>query len=474
MAAGRDNETRYVKIPIRGDVSHLSTGNKDTLEALISAARLINPIYLAQMNQKLEETGGIIDESRNAAYYPPGMTAEELEVYIQAHPDQKQDILSPFSVVQRDGTLLKTIPYAELYEPHLTRMKLFLEHASRITDHPQFKKFLKSKAAAFVSNEYKESDIDWIHVTDAPIELTIGPYESYEDKTLGIKRNFEAMLGVTLTEENEKVRQYQDLTLEFDAYLGNMYGYTPSGKITPMVVMNEILATGGAYYSYIAMAYNLPNDNDIHETVGSKKVFVKNVMDAKFTTMTIPIAERIVERSMMHHFDPWTYFLFVVGHELSHGLGFRFSGPEFKELGPSLEEAKADVFGMLFLYFLAEKGVLAKEVAESAVYIHAIDGLRQLRFGLEEAHAFGARIQYQWLENMGAIGIHEQTFLFDPRFFKQALESLGYEFFKLSQAQNYTNTKSFADTWSAVLPGLKPMIKRLEGIPVDIDPIFDC
>ncbi|MBI4114567.1 MAG: hypothetical protein HY445_01850 [Candidatus Niyogibacteria bacterium] len=474
MAGGTDDPKKHIKIPIRSSISHL-VGEKDrkALEMLVSAAKLINPIYGEQMNQNFTATNGVFDKSQKPYYYPDDLSAEELEQYIEAHPEHKEEMLNPFSVVRRNGNALTTVPYSEIHRKELTKIRDLMEGASAFIEHRQMKKFLKSRSDAFASNDYKESEIDWIHVVDAPIELTIGPYESYGDNIMGVKRDFFSILGLTLDNENKKVSRYQDLALEFDAYLGKKYGYSPSGKITPMVVMDEIFAAGFYYYSFVPMAYNLPNDADILKSVGSKKVFVKNIMDARFNFLLRPIAERILKKEMMRTFDPWLYFLSTIGHELSHGLEFNFSGSDFKELGSPLEEAKADIFGMLFLYFLSEKGLLDKEVPDSIAVIHAIDGLRTLRFDLEEAHAVGSLIQYQWLKQERVIGFDGTTLTFKHAPLKNALDSLGHEFFKLSQVRNYTTTRQFTDKWGNVLNELKPIIACLADIPIDIDPIFD-
>lgn len=471
-ATGKSRE--HVPVPIRADISHLTQNDRHILSLLIAAAELVNPIYLKQMRQDLEATRGIFDESRESNYYPEGMTREDIKAYIDLHPEERAGILSPFTVVEKKGERLTAIPYSDYYHGYLASISTLLEEAAIGTENDSFKTFLKRKAQAFLTNQYRQSDVEWVRVTGAPFELIIGPYEDYDDHLFGVKRDIHAILGIVLPEETQEAENvFQEHIAEFDAFLSRRYGYTASTTMTPMIVMDEIFAAGHPWYSYVPMAYNLPNDSDIQQEVGSKKVFVRNVMKAKMELITKSIAEIVLSPSVAALLESSTLKDFVIGHEASHGLSFRFDGDNFLDLGSPLEEGKADIFGMMFLYFLAYRGIIEKEKAEKAVIANLTDGLRQIRFGIDEAHAIGTLIQYNWFLKYGAMRLSGRGIEFEPNLFGPTLYGLGDEFYALSQTRDHKAAQQFVRKWGGVPDEVRKIISSFEGIPVDIDPLFD-
>lgn len=456
-----DNQLRKnIPVSIWADISQLEKNDREALEILIPAVKMMDSIYLDQKN--------------NTPFYPTDLSKEEFEGYIKQHPEQESELKSPVTIIRRTEGGLRAIPYSEIYREPLSEASELLKKASQLVSCQSLKKFLEGRAQAFLSNHYRENDIDWIRVVDAPFEITIGPYEEYDDKLMALKRSFQGILGLTLGDENQKIKQYQELAKEFDQFLGRQFHYKPSGALTPMVVIDEILSSGFALlHGFKPMAYNLPNDEDIHEEVGTKKVFIKNVMDAKLENITKVIAERVLPRKFLSVLDPEVYLLLIVGHELAHGLGFYAKGKAFGELGHGLEESKADIFGILFLYFLVQKKVIKKEQAVAAAILHITDSLRQLRFGLDEAHAFGSLIQYQWLKTFGALDFKKGKLFFNLNLLKSAFEELGKQFIILCRSENYSKIKAFTERWGRVPDGLRSLLEKLQDIPVDIDPIYD-
>jgi hypothetical protein len=240
-----------------------------------------------------------------------------------------------------------------------------------------------------------------------------------------------------------------------------------------MVVIDEVYASGEAVYDYVPMAYNLPNDRDIHAEVGSKKVFIRNVMAAKFEHISQVIAARTVSAVDVARFDFDTYLRFVIGHESAHGLSFHFDGSVFGPDASSIEEGKADVFGMWFLYYLADAGVLDTATADVAVMENLNDGLRQIRFGVEEAHAVGTIIQLNWFIAEQALKVTEDGFVFDTGRFRHAVTSLGDRLYELASGKDRASVEAFVAAWGKSVPdAIKVLLPRLVDIPVDIDPVF--
>lgn len=452
-----EQEEKRVAVRIHADTSQLDPRDHLALPDLIKAVKAMDELYRHQL-----KTG----------FYPPGFTKEKFEEYLTRHPKQKKALESPFTVVKAMGNSLRAIPYSEIYKDRLASIRAWLKDAARCIHHAALKKFLAHRSESFRSNDFRTTDIEWIKVAcDAPLELTIGPFEDYNDTMIGIKRSFEGILGINLHAETQKIHHYQALAKKFDRHLGKRFDYTPDDTITPMIVIDEIVAGGFTHIGSRPMAYALPNDPDIQKTVGSKKVFIKNVISAKFEHIARPIAKRILSAERSSILDPELYLLIFVGHEISHDIGLR-EKYAFKELGHSLEESKADVLGIMFLRFLAQNHVITRENCRNAAVVHTIDLLRQLRFGIEDAHAFGALLQLEWLIENGALKILNRELAICPEKLEPAFESLGCQFIELYKNATYQRANAFIQKWGVADPNLKQLLKTLENIPVDIKPVF--
>lgn len=467
MTHASDNP-KHIPVSLTADTSRLSPGDRQALPHLIRAVEGINPIYLRQMNQDFKATGGIFDKSRGNNFYPSDLTRGEFDAYLERHPKQRERLLSPFTNVSKWGKGFRAIPYSEAYQKEITALVAHLETAAEFVEHDAFRQFLRGRIMAFLTDGYLRSDKEWVQCVGSPIELILGPFEIYEDSLYGIKRDFEGTLGIVLPNEQRMVEQYERLAIEFDAFLGGKYGYTPFYTTTRMTVIDEIVTSGGTLYGFMAMAANLPDDEEIRKTVGSKKTFMRNAIEAKFRIITAPIAERVMDCTL----DPKTFFQFIVGHELSHGLRFRFAGTEFGPLASPLEEAKADVFGVLFMCFRADRRLITWEAAENAAIVCIADGLREIRFNLGEAHAVGSLIKYQWLHTMGVLSFEGTKIALQRNNLIEGFKTLGDELYKLTQSRSRVAAESFVERWGAVPDQLKSIVSSLEDLPVDIDPIF--
>jgi len=474
MTKHTNNQAAHIPVSITADTSGLSVDDLGVMMLLIQAAKHVDNIYLLQCGQYGREENVPFDGSKPKTFYSSKVTVAGMEAYIEAHPDERDALLSPFSTVGVDmfGHYYAEA-YAVRYKSDMERVSDLLSKAAARLDDSPFKTFLELRSRAFMTNQYRESDIAWIHANNGPFEFTVGPYESYADKLFGVKRTFESILGVVLARETEMAQSFQTQVSKFDAFLGQRYGYPTKTTLTPMVVMDEVYASGEAIYDYVPMAYNLPNDRDIHAEVGSKKVFIRNVMAAKFEHISKEIARRTLSASDAEQFDFDTYLRFVIGHESAHGLSFHFDGSVFGPVASAIEEGKADVFGMWFLYYMADIGLLDKNIADVAVMENLNDGLRQIRFGVEEAHAVGAIVQLNWFMKEQALVLTDGGFTFDSARFRDAVMSLGDELYLLAIKKDQALVEAFAATWGKEVPeAIEKLLPRLADIPVDIDPVF--
>ncbi len=351
------------------------------------------------------------------------------------------------------------------YTAELAAVAMELDAAADLVTPGAFRLFLRGRALAFRLKDFRSSDSQWVMYLPDVFELIIGPLEPSEK--LGGKKEFEGTLGIVLPDYQEKVRQYEQLAVAFEEELGRRYGFTPRYTSTPITVIDEIIAAGGAT-AFIAMASKLPNDEDIRASVGSKTTLFRNIIEAKFQHLTLPIARRVLGEEI----DAEAFVQLIIGHELAHGFAFRFQREHFGSLASPLEEVKAEVFGILLLYFLAERGVITRETAEKAAIACIADSIREIRLDPKEAHAIGAFVRLNWFRHV-ALDFQNTKIVIDRESLLIVFSVLGDQLYDLAHECNIDAAKIFIEKWGGVPDSLRSIVRSLEYLPVDIDPIYD-
>ncbi|HEY0593763.1 MAG TPA: peptidase, partial [Thermoanaerobaculia bacterium] len=299
---------------------------------------------------------GVGPKPEGAAFYPPDIRKEEIERWIAEHPQDAEAFRGLYTVIRRYGDRLAAIPYSVYYKELLTEAARHLNRAAELTDNASLRNYLAKLAKAFFTDDYYESDVAWMDLT-GPIEVVIGPYEVYEDDLFNYKAAFESFVTVVDRPETEKLALYAQHLPDMERHLPlpDEHKNPNRGSESPIRVVQEIYTAGDARNGVATSAFNLPNDERVREAKGSKKVLLKNVMDAKFAKSGRPIAERVLvpEQTRLVGFAP--YFNETLFHELSHGLGpglIKTASGErvdnrllLKETYSTIEEAKADAVG---------------------------------------------------------------------------------------------------------------------------------
>src|ERR1041385_2380976 len=348
------------------------------------------------------------------ALYPKGLAREQIEQYVKDHPDKKDEIYSPCTVIERRGTDLVGRPYHELYRAFLQPMTKALREAAALSDDRAFAEFLRQRADALLKDDYYNSDLSWMDLHDPNFDVIFAPYETYLDDVLGVKTSYGAAVLIRNEPESKKLAIYQQYVPEIQDALPLPAEDRPSkrGKATPMEVMDAPFRAGDLRHGYQAVADNLPNDPRIHEQKGSKKIFFKNFMDARVNYVVLPIAKKLMPQDQASKASGEGYLAAVILHEISHGLGPAFARQSRKQvdireaIGPiysGLEEAKADVVGMFGLKWLVDRGVLPKDRLEEYYDSYVAGIFRTLRFGVAEAHGRAEMMEFNYLLQEKAI-----------------------------------------------------------------------
>ncbi|MCU0661341.1 MAG: peptidase [Myxococcota bacterium] len=430
---------------------------------------------------------GGVEKPAGASFYPRDLNKEQLEAWIAAHPEQKEALSGYFTVIGREGESLKAVPYSQAYQTYLEPAAKLLEEAAGLSKDKRLKKYLKARAAAFRSNEYRQSDMDWMELGDGALEVVIGPYEVYEDALMGYKAAFEAFITLRDPVESKKLDKIKKLVPQMEQALpiDKKYRNVRRGSDSPLSVV-EVLHTSGDTRSGIqTIAFNLPNDEVVREKKGSKKVMLKNVAQAKFNKILLPIAGQMMRQDQVEKVTFEAFFNHTLVHETAHGLGpgrikMERGGKtidttvndELKELYSTIEEAKADALGMYLNYFLVEKKVFSAEFIEN-VYASFLGGFfRSVRFGAGEAHGIANIIQFNYLMEKGAILDENGKYSYVSEKMKPAVESLSRELLMLEALGDYTGSKAFIDKYGKMPATLADRLAALKGVPTDIRPQY--
>jgi hypothetical protein len=522
---------RFVPTPLRVDTSSLSAADQKALTKLIEAARVLNGLFLQQfwsgnlaLYQKLQHDKTPLGQSRlhyfwlnkspwsdidgqraflpdvpavkppGANFYPEDMTKEEFERWkAKLDPKSRTAAEGFFTVIRRNEQHnLKYVPYSTEYHADLETAAKLLREAGALTDNASLKRFLMMRADAFASDHYAESDVAWMDL-DAPLDVTFGPYETYDDELFGYKAAFEAYINLRDEKETARLAFFGDHLQEVESNLpeDEQYRNPKLGALAPIRVVNEVFDAGDAAHGVQSAAYNLPNDETVVQQKGSKRVMLRNVQEAKFAAILEPISKNVLQESDRTNISFDLFFAHIVAHELSHGLGphqIKLNGretnprAELKETYSAIEEAKADVTGLFALHLLmsrADRGELRAPLphgpaAERQLYTtYLASSFRTLRFGMQEAHAQGMAMQFNYLLDKGAyVRNRDGTFSVNLSEIPDAIRSLDHDLLTLEATGDYNGAKKMLAELSVIRPEVQRALDRLKSLPTDIEPIF--
>jgi hypothetical protein len=529
LAAKQDVPQRLAQLPrtvIDYDRSLLNDEEKRVVDKLIEASKFIDEIYWLQVSEQnpeyrrrlasqsdspldrdaydyfvanrgrwdrlandepfIEPFGAEGRKPEGAAFYPPDLTKEELERYIVAHPEQKDALQGLFTVVRREGDRLVTIPYSQYYRQHLESAAALLREAAGITSNATLRVYLTKLAEAFGKDDYRDSDMAWMDL-NGPIEVVIGPYEVYEDNLFNYKAAFESFVTVVDKPESDKLAKYaQHLpAMERNLPEPDEYKNPNRGTESPIRVVQQIYTAGDARRGVQTSAFNLPNDEVVREKKGSKKVLLKNVMDAKFARSGKPIALRVLEPSLRGLISFDAYFNHTLFHELSHGLGPGLipdpngSGQRvdvrflLKNTYSAIEECKADVVGMWNILYARDNALLTNVDEKQLFATYTGLMFRSMRFGVDEAHGRGTAVQWNWLREKGAVTpVGDGTYTVDFAKYREGVRSLATELLTIEATGDLKRAETLLERYGVSTPEIESVILRLKDIPVDITPVF--
>ncbi len=505
---------QYAPTDLVADAAALPEGERAVLVEILKASALIDEIFLRQaagdqpaLQAEAADAGdatanyyrinfgpwdrlaeyqpflGDLPHPDGAGYYPTDMTKEEFEGWIKAHPEDTDAFRSLTTVIRRQDDALVAIPYSEHYAQWLEPAAAHLKNAAMLTENRSLARFLNSRADAFLNDDYYQSDIDWMDL-DAPVEVTIGPYEVYEDSLFGYKAAFVSFVTLDIPQESAALARYKDRLpwLERNLPIEDQYKNFDRGTESPIRVVDEVFVGGDSKAGIQTLAFNLPNDERVREAKGSKKVMLRNVLQAKFKRTLTPIAKKLLAPKDLAGVQFSAFFNQTLHHELSHGLGpgvIEVDGKEIEvrmalqDLYSTMEEAKADVMGVYNILALIEEGEIDASERPFVEPTYVAGLFRSARFGLHEAHGRGTVAQFNYLLEKGALVIDDEgRFATVADLFPRAISDLLHEMLMLQAMGDYDTTATFLDQYGVATPELEAAIAKLGDLPTDIVPNY--
>jgi hypothetical protein len=454
---------------------------KALLESLKSDAEkqlaIINYGPWERLNNNKSFISGIGAKSAGANFYPADMTEAEFSKLADTNKT------GLYSIIRRDEQgNLKVIPYHVAFSEQINKASLLLAEAARYAEDAGLKKYLELRSRAFLDDDYLASDMAWMEMKDNTIDFVVGPIESYEDQLNGYKASHEAYILVKDVEWSKKLNHYSTLLPKLQKGLPVVAKYKAEmpGSNSDLGAYEVIYYAGDCNAGSKTIAINLPNDNRVQLAKGSRRLQLKNAMQAKFDKILIPIAEELIPADQLKHITFDAFFSNTMFHEVAHGLGClnTINGKgsvqsALKEQYSTLEEGKADILGLYLESRLKEMGELDIDMFNE--YTTFLAGIfRSIRFGASSAHGKANLIRFNYFKEKGAFAVDSAgKYSVNMDRMNEAISSLSNLILTIQGDGDYAKAAAMLKQYGVIDDELKSALKRIEEKDIPVDIVFE-
>ena len=498
----------YAEVTLTADLSQLSERQKQMVSLLIDAAKITDDIFWQQvwgdkdalldsiqdpkMKRFAEYNYGPWDRLAGdqpfiegygprppgARFYPQDMSKAEFDAW------QQDGKTGEYSMVERnaDGGLV-LVPYSKAFASQIEVIAELLDRASQLADDEAFANYLRLRAEALKTDNYQPSDMAWMDMKSNPVELVIGPIETYQDALFGYRAAFETFVLIKDQAWSERLARFAKYMPELqrglpvdDAYKAEM-----PGTDADLNAYDLAYCAGDCNSGAKTIAINLPNDEAVQLAKGTRRLQLKNAMLAKFNRILMPIANALIAEDQRPHITFDAFFGNTMFHEVAHGLGIKNtldgSGTvreALKEHASALEEGKADVLGVYMVQKLRENGEITEgELMDN--YVTFLAGIvRSVRFGASDAHGRANMIRFNYFSDAGAFSRDPETgtYRVNVAEFEQAIKDLSRELLVLQGNGDYDAVAAFVAKYGTVGEQLQADLNRLDALSIPVDIVY--
>ncbi|MGB3748186.1 MAG: Zn-dependent hydrolase [Rhodanobacter sp.] len=496
----------YATVKLTADLSAFDADQKRMIALLVEAADSMNALYwkqswgdkqallakigdpsvreFAEINygpwDRLDNdkpfVEGIGPRPAGAQFYPADMTKEQFE------QSPLKDKTALYTLLRRDAQgQLVTVPYHEAYKAELEKTAGLLREAAKLAKDAGFRKYLTMRADALLSDDYQPSDFAWMDMKSNPVDIVIGPIETYEDQLYGYKASYESYVLIKDQAWSAKLARFAKYLPELQRGLpvADKYKAEKPGSDADLNAYFAVYYGGDANVGAKTIAINLPNDEQVQLKKGTRRLQLENVMQAKFDKIMLPIAHELIADDQQKNLTFDAFFQNTMFHEVAHGLGIKNTldgkgtvRKALKDQASSFEEGKADILGLYMVSKLADKGELDKSKLMDNYVTFLAGILRSVRFGASDAHAKANMVRFNFFKQQGAFSRDETTGRYRVDFDKMtaAMNALSAKLLTIQGDGDYAAAKQLTEQMGSVGPVLAGDLKRLDQahIPVDI------
>lgn len=417
------------------------------------------------------------EKALGAQFYPHDMTKEELE----SAPDSV-DKTGLYSVIRRDdkGALI-SIPFSKIYQTQLQQASKLLLEASALADDKEFANYLQMRSVALLNDDFQASDFAWMDMKNNPIDVVIGPIETYEDQLFGYRAAYESYVLVKDLAWSQRLAKFASFlpALQRGLPVDEKFKQETPGTDADLNAYDVIYYAGHSNAGGKTIAINLPNDEEVQLKKGTRRLQLKNAMKAKFDHILDPIAKVLIAPEQRKHVTFDAFFANTMFHEVAHGLGIKntINGKgtvrqSLKEHASALEEGKADILGLYMITELFKQGQISQGVVEDN-YVTFMAGIfRSVRFGASSAHGKANMVRFNYFQQAGAFE-RDANGLYAVNFEKmaKAMASLSELILTIQGTGDYAQVDQLIKDSGLIKPELAADLAKLTkaNIPVDID-----
>lgn len=499
----------FTSVKLETNIDHLSVNQKQMLKIFFEIADIINDIYWVEAYGDKQQLMGTTEspvlrslyainygpwerlndnkaflpqfgsKPAGANFYPKDITKEEFEAFDS--PD-KANLYTLLRRTPEGG--LKSIFYHDFFKDDVQKISDLLLEAAALADDEGFKSYLEKRAAAFLTDDYYESDVAWMEMKNNYIDFVVGPIENYEDNLFNYKAAHESFILIKDLSWSEKLNKLTGLLPQLQKGLpvpAKFKKETP-GSGSDLNVYDAVYYSGDCNAGSKTIAINLPNDPEVRANYGSRKLQLKNSIKAKFEKILVPISNVLIEESQRQYIDFDAFFENTMFHEVAHGLGLDYTINDKGTVREALmdtyspiEEGKADILGLYIVTKLAEMGELGEKDIRTNYVTFMASIFRSVRFGAASAHGNANMMKFYYFQEAGAFTRDETsgTYKVDFEKMRAAMLSLTNEIIAIQGLGDYERAEKFISEKGFIRTQLQSDLERLNELSIPVDIVFE-
>jgi Peptidase family M49 len=503
---------QYATVRLEADLSHLSENDQQVVKLLIEAVQPMDDVFWKEAygdRRAAEELAhgdpafaeylkinygpwdrlhgdapfvkGVHPKPAGANFYPRDMTEEEFETAAAQDPALK----SLYTLVRKtEDRRLIAVPYHEAFAAEHAAAAEKLRAAAEVASDPGLANYLRLRATALETDEYYESDMAWMDMKDNPIDVVIGPIETYEDQLFGFKAGHEGYVLIKDQSWSDRLSRFAALlpSLQRGLPVDAKYKAETPGTDSDLNAYDVVYYAGDANAGSKTIAINLPNDERVQLARGTRRLQLKNAMRAKFDQIMVPIADELISEDQRANVTFDAFFANTMFHEVAHGLGVKNTidgrgtvRTALKDHASSMEEGKADVVGLYMVGKLFERGELTEGSIEDN-YVTFLAGIfRSVRFGASSAHGQANMVRFNYFKDQGAFSRDDATGSYRVDFdtMRDAVNGLSGLILTLQGNGDYQGVEAMMAELGVVPADLQADLDRLDQLGIPRDIIFE-